>query len=56
MVANRKFQVNFEIPKQHWRADPYDNQTGELETTDRGFRPNELIRTHIPLACEEVEV
>ncbi len=54
MVANRKFQVNFEIPKQHWRADPYDNQTGELETTDRGFRPNELIRTHIPLACDEV--
>ena len=54
MVANRKFQVNFEIPKQHWRADPYDNQTGELETTDRGFRPNELIRTHIPLACDDI--
>ena len=54
MVANRKFQVNFEIPKEHWRADPYDNQTGEIETTGRGFRPNELIRTHIPLACEDV--
>ena len=54
MVANRKFQVNFDIPKQHWRADPYDNQEGELETTDRGFRGSDLIRTHVPLACEDV--
>ncbi len=54
MVANRKFQVNFDIPKEHWRADPYDNQTGEIETTDRGFRPEELIRTHVPVYCEEV--
>ncbi|MGM9589533.1 MAG: transglutaminase-like domain-containing protein [Faecousia sp.] len=54
MVANRKFQVNFDIPKEHWRADPYDNQTGEIETTDRGFRPDELIRTHVPVYCEEV--
>lgn len=54
MVANRKFQVNFDVPKQHWRADPYDNQEGELETTDRGFRGGDLIRTHIPLSCEDV--
>ena len=54
MVANRKFQVNFDIPKIHWRADPYDNQEGELETTDRGFRGDDLIRTHVPLACEDV--
>jgi len=54
MVANRKFQVNFDIPKVHWRADPYDNQEGELETTDRGFRGDDLIRTHVPLSCEDV--
>ena len=54
MVANRKFQVNFDIPKQHWRADPYDNQEGEIETTDRGFRADDMIRTHIPLACDDV--
>ncbi len=54
MVANRKFQVNFDIPKEHWRADPYDNQTGEIETTDHGFRPNQMIRTHVPVYCEEV--
>ena len=54
MVANRKYQVNFDIPKQHWRADPYDNQEGEIETTDRGFRGDDMIRTHVPLACEDV--
>jgi len=54
MVANRKFQVNFDIPKEHWRADPYDNQEGELETTGRGFRADDLIRTHVPLACDDV--
>jgi len=54
MVANRKFQTGFEIPKEHWRADPYDNQEGELETTDRGFLGCELIRTHIPLSCEDI--
>ena len=54
MVANRKFQVNFDIPKEHWRADPYDNQEGEIETTDRGFRACQMIRTHVPLACEDV--
>lgn len=54
MVANRKFQVPFDIPKDHWRADPYDNQEGELETTDRGFRGCQLIRTHVPLSCEDV--
>lgn len=54
MVANRKYQVNFDIPKEHWRADPYDNQEGEIETTDRGFRADDMIRTHIPLACDDV--
>ena len=54
MVANRKYQVNFDIPKEHWRADPYDNQEGEIETTDRGFRADDMIRTHVPLSCEDV--
>lgn len=54
MVANRKFQAPFAIPKDHWRADPYDNQEGELETTGHGFRAGDLIRTHVPVSCEEV--
>ena len=54
MVANGKFQQNFEIPKQQWRADPYDNQEGELETTDRGSLRYEMIRTHTTLSCEDI--
>ena len=35
MVANRQFQAPFTVGKAHWRADPYDNQVGELETADQ---------------------
>ena len=38
MVANTQFQGDFDVPKDHWRADPYDNQVGEMETEDRGLR------------------
>ena len=54
MVANREFQHNFTVPKKHWRADPYDNQLGELETDDRGFGYDEYIRTKEIMLCEEV--
>ena len=54
MVANRAFQTNFTVPKQQWRADPYDNQLGEIETTDRGFGFNDYMRTKEILLCEEV--
>lgn len=54
MVANSQFQANFTIPKEHWRADPYDNQSGEIETTDRGFAYNEYTRNREILLCEEV--
>jgi len=51
MVANRAFQAPFTIDKQQWRADPYDNQSGEMETTDRGFRFDEFEYTKETLAC-----
>ena len=54
MVANREFQADFTIPKEHWRADPYDNQTGEMETTGRGFRPEEYVRQQSILLHEEI--
>ena len=54
MVANSAFQENFTIPKQHWRADPYDNQLGEIESADRGYSFAEYIRTKETLLCEEV--
>ncbi len=54
MVANSAFQENFTIPKQYLRADPYDNQLGEMETTNRGFLFSEYDRSKIILQCEEV--
>lgn len=54
MIANRDFQENFTIPKEHWRYDPYDNQSGEMETSDRGFKGSEYIRNKEILSCEEL--
>jgi len=55
MVANRAFQAPFAIDKQHWRADPYDNQSGEMETDDRGFCFDEFEYTKETLECTTVE-
>lgn len=54
MVANREFQADFTVDKEHWRIDPYDNQTGEMETAERGLRSEEVITTKEVLLCEEV--
>ena len=54
MVANRAFQENFTIPKEQWRTDPYDNQLGEMETTDHGFTYGEYVRNKTILLCEEI--
>lgn len=54
MVANRAFQAPFTIEKEHWRADPYDNQLGEIETAERGLRFSEYERTKEVLLCEEL--
>lgn len=54
MVANNGFQKPFTIEKQEWRADPYDNQTGEMETEGHGFRCEEFERSKEVLVCEEL--
>lgn len=54
MVANSAFQENFTIPKEQWRADPYDNQLGEIESADRGYDFSEYERSKVILLCEEV--
>lgn len=54
MVANRAFAGNFENPKQFWRADPCDNQLGEMESSDRGFTFADTIRTKQILSHVEV--
>lgn len=55
MIANREFQADFTVPKHHWRFDPYDNQSGEIETEDYGFRGSQYIRDKEILCCEEVK-
>jgi len=55
MVANRAFQAPFLNDKQQWRADPYDNQSGEMETSDRGFRAEEFTYTKEVLECVTVD-
>ena len=51
MVANSDFQEEFTIPKEHWRADPYDNQVGEMETDTKGFSFNEYDRYKSTIEC-----
>lgn len=55
MAANNAFQADFTVNKQHWRADPCDNQLGEMETSDRGFTWEEFERSKELLECEEVQ-
>ena len=54
MVANSAFYENFTIPKQQWRADPYDNQLGEIESDERGYTFDEYERNKVILLCEEL--
>lgn len=42
MPANSDFQEEFDPPKSYIRADPYDNQRGEIEFEERGLRFNEF--------------
>lgn len=42
MAANNAFQQEFIPAKKHWRKDPYDNQSGEIEYEDRGLLMDEI--------------
>lgn len=54
MAANTAFQADFDVPKDHWRADPYDNQVGEMELKDRGLRYDEFEREKEVLEFSEL--
>lgn len=54
MVANTQFQADFDVPKDHWRADPYDNQVGEMELSDRALLYSEYLRSKEVLECTEL--
>jgi len=42
MAANRSFEKDFENGKHFFRIDPYDNQSGEIESDERGYTHNEI--------------
>ena len=42
------------MQKYQWRADPYDNQVGEMESADKGFSYDEYVRSKEVLLCEEI--
>ncbi len=53
MVANNAFQQPFASAKQYLPVDPYDNQSGEIESSERGFRNIEIVNTKVMLdSCE----
>ena len=54
MVANRAFQAPFTIDKHFWRADPYDNQLGEMESDTYGLDWSQFVRTKEVLECTEL--
>ncbi|MDO4198751.1 MAG: transglutaminase-like domain-containing protein [Erysipelotrichaceae bacterium] len=41
MTANSGYYPKFEIEKKYFSNDPFDNQTGEIETDERGLRDTE---------------
>ena len=54
MVANSAFQTGFTVDKEQWRADPYDNQVGEMESADRGYSLQEFDRAKYIMSHEEI--
>lgn len=40
---NDAFQRDFDPPKNFWRNDPYDNQSGEAEYEDHGIKSDDLV-------------
>ncbi len=52
MAANHAFQKPLTPPKESWRADPYDNQTGEMELEGVGLTGNAYDTTITTLQYE----
>lgn len=54
MAANHAFQAKLTPPKESWRADPYDNQTGEMELEGVGLT-GEACHTTITTLQYEIQ-
>ena len=53
MVANRAFEAPFDPPMTGFRADPYDNQTGEMEADGVGLYRDQVETTKETVRYEE---
>lgn len=53
MSTNTAFQADFDVPKEGFRADPYDNQVGEMEVNGRGLEYGAFVRRKEVLFCEK---
>lgn len=54
MVANSRFQQEFDVRKDFLRADPYDNQRGEAEYEDRGLGFGDVVWKAEILGCDAI--
>lgn len=45
VTANHAFQQSFSSPKRFLPVDPYDNQTGEMESEECGFGSEDMIQS-----------
>jgi len=53
VVFNNAFQKDFQPAMESWRADPYDNQLGEVELAGEGLAFNQVERFKEVLSFEE---
>ena len=54
-IINNDFYKEFVHPKKYLRADPYDNQCGEIENTHQGYQFGEFTSIRKVIKCEGEE-
>lgn len=55
MIANRRYQTEFDVPKAFERFDPYDNQDGEIETETRGLDSTDFDTVNTTLVYRKLK-
>lgn len=54
MAANNAFGADFDVPRDGWRCDPYDNQSGEAEYEEHALMWHELETSKEVLSADEI--
>ena len=55
LVTSNAFMQEFDPPKKQWRIDPYDNQSGEAETDERGLLRHEFESETVLVGMTEIK-